>query len=253
MSAQAESININRQLYHEWFPQIIYNHHQTGPDGHDPVRAALPRSGQLRLSPADHHRPRRGGLGDAQPLRRREQARRHDAPRRELLDVVERRPAHVAVLPQHDRPAHRIDRPSDADGSGLRSGSPDGERRSAVPDRAAEVALPPVHRLLDHRELGGARRGVAQPRDLPLQHLQDGQGQHRQGIERHLDDVSAPPAGHQGRDREEPEGRCGRSADDCRRPRPEHRAAGAVREAREEARVARSARLHPVRRIRRTS
>jgi len=33
MSAQAESININRQLYSEWFPQIIYNHHQTGPTG----------------------------------------------------------------------------------------------------------------------------------------------------------------------------------------------------------------------------
>jgi hypothetical protein len=33
MSAQSESININRQLYHEWFPQIIYNHHQTGPTG----------------------------------------------------------------------------------------------------------------------------------------------------------------------------------------------------------------------------
>ena len=33
MSAQVESININRQLYLEWFPQIIYNHHQTGPTG----------------------------------------------------------------------------------------------------------------------------------------------------------------------------------------------------------------------------
>ncbi len=33
MSAQAETININRQLYSEWFPQIIYNHHQTGPTG----------------------------------------------------------------------------------------------------------------------------------------------------------------------------------------------------------------------------
>jgi len=33
MSAQNESININTQLYHEWFPQIIYNHHQTGPTG----------------------------------------------------------------------------------------------------------------------------------------------------------------------------------------------------------------------------
>jgi len=33
MSAQAESTNMNRQLYHEWFPQIMYNHHQTGPTG----------------------------------------------------------------------------------------------------------------------------------------------------------------------------------------------------------------------------
>jgi hypothetical protein len=33
MSAQAESTNMNRILYHEWFPQIMYNHHQTGPTG----------------------------------------------------------------------------------------------------------------------------------------------------------------------------------------------------------------------------
>src|SRR5687767_175554 len=33
MAAQNESININTQLYREWFPQIIYNHHQTGPTG----------------------------------------------------------------------------------------------------------------------------------------------------------------------------------------------------------------------------
>ncbi len=33
MSTQPESTNINRQLYHEWFPQIMYNHHQTGPTG----------------------------------------------------------------------------------------------------------------------------------------------------------------------------------------------------------------------------
>jgi hypothetical protein len=33
MSAQPESTNINRILYHEWFPQIVYNHHQTGPTG----------------------------------------------------------------------------------------------------------------------------------------------------------------------------------------------------------------------------
>ena len=33
MAAQKESTNINRQLYLEWFPQIVYNHHQTGPAG----------------------------------------------------------------------------------------------------------------------------------------------------------------------------------------------------------------------------
>jgi hypothetical protein len=33
MSTQAETININRVLYQEWFPQIVYDHHQTGPPG----------------------------------------------------------------------------------------------------------------------------------------------------------------------------------------------------------------------------
>jgi hypothetical protein len=33
MSTQPESTNMNRVLYHEWFPQIMYNHHQTGPAG----------------------------------------------------------------------------------------------------------------------------------------------------------------------------------------------------------------------------
>ncbi|MBI3427151.1 MAG: peptidase [Acidobacteria bacterium] len=33
MSAQPESENINRIFFHEWFPQIVYNHHQTGPVG----------------------------------------------------------------------------------------------------------------------------------------------------------------------------------------------------------------------------
>src|SRR5687768_7951567 len=32
-STQPESENMNRVLYHEWFPQILYNHHQSGPAG----------------------------------------------------------------------------------------------------------------------------------------------------------------------------------------------------------------------------
>ena len=170
-------------------------------DRHGAVRAAVPRSGQLRLPPAGRDRARRGRRGDAQPLRRREQAGRDDAPRLQLLDVVERRAAHHGLLPQHDRAAHREHRPPDADGGGLRARSPDHERRSAVPDRAAEVALPPVDRVLDHRQSRRARRGLAQPRDLPLQHLQDGEGLDREGLEGHLDGVSAPAAGGEGRDR----------------------------------------------------
>jgi len=33
MSNMPESTNMNRQLFLEWFPQIVYNHHQTGPAG----------------------------------------------------------------------------------------------------------------------------------------------------------------------------------------------------------------------------
>jgi hypothetical protein len=33
MSNLSETTNINRIMYDEWFPQIVYNHHQTGPAG----------------------------------------------------------------------------------------------------------------------------------------------------------------------------------------------------------------------------
>jgi hypothetical protein len=33
MSNMRETTNMNRQLFLEWFPQIVYNHHQTGPAG----------------------------------------------------------------------------------------------------------------------------------------------------------------------------------------------------------------------------
>ena len=32
-STQAETENMNRVLYHQWFPQLLYNHHQSGPAG----------------------------------------------------------------------------------------------------------------------------------------------------------------------------------------------------------------------------
>jgi hypothetical protein len=32
-STQPETENMNRLMYHRWYPQIVYNHHQTGPTG----------------------------------------------------------------------------------------------------------------------------------------------------------------------------------------------------------------------------
>ncbi len=32
-NTQAETKNLNRVMYREWFPQVMYNHHQTGPAG----------------------------------------------------------------------------------------------------------------------------------------------------------------------------------------------------------------------------
>jgi hypothetical protein len=33
MSALEETTNINRSMYRDWYPQIVYNHHQSGPQG----------------------------------------------------------------------------------------------------------------------------------------------------------------------------------------------------------------------------
>ncbi len=33
MSTQSETMNMNRIMYRTWYPQIVYNHHQTGPAG----------------------------------------------------------------------------------------------------------------------------------------------------------------------------------------------------------------------------
>jgi hypothetical protein len=33
MSAMPENEAVNRTIYREWFPQIVYTHHQSGPAG----------------------------------------------------------------------------------------------------------------------------------------------------------------------------------------------------------------------------
>ena len=84
------------------------------PGRHGDLLAAVPRSVQLQLRSDDRHRPRHGRRGDAPPLPAGREARLHDALRRDLFDVVERRPAHDGLLPEHHRPADRDHRQPDA-------------------------------------------------------------------------------------------------------------------------------------------
>ena len=112
MSNTKESQNMNKLMYWEWLPQIMYNHHQTGPGRHGDLHAAVPRSVQLQLRSDDRHRPRHGRRGDAPPLPAGREAGLHDALRLVLLDLVERRAAHDGVLPEHHRPPDRDHRQS---------------------------------------------------------------------------------------------------------------------------------------------
>ena len=84
------------------------------PGRHGDLLAAVPRSVQLQLRSDDRHRPRHGRRRDAPPLPAGREARLHDALGRGLFDVVERRPAHDGLLPEHHRPADRDHRQPDA-------------------------------------------------------------------------------------------------------------------------------------------
>ncbi len=103
MSNMPETTNMNRQLFLEWFPQIMYNHHQTGPAGavifmppfRDPFNYnfdPLVPLGIEMVGTAMHSRLVAEGKGGS--------AMRSGV---QLFDVVERRPAHGHLLPQHDR------------------------------------------------------------------------------------------------------------------------------------------------------
>ena len=85
--------------------------------------------------------------------------------RRELLHVVERRPAHRHLLPQHDRHSDRDHRQPDADA--IFRWSPDKQLPQGDwphADRAAGVALPAVDRIRDDATIAPCwtwRRAIA--------------------------------------------------------------------------------------------
>ena len=195
MMNMSESVNANKMMYREWYPG---DHVQPSPDRagrRGAVRAAVPRSVQLQLRSAGPARHRHGRRRDPHAAGGRRQARRGDAERRALLDLVQRRHPHHVVLPQPDRHPDRDHRQPDAGRDPVRARHAAAARRRAQPDRAAGMALPAVDRVLDHEQLRHSRHRVEASRGLPLQHVQDGEERHRQGQPRQLDDSSEADRG----------------------------------------------------------
>ena len=188
MASLSETENMNRVMYREWFPHIVYNHHQTGPSGTVMFAPPFRDPPNHNLDPIIITRPGPGRLGHAPPHGRRGQGRHHHAARRQLLHLVERRPAHHALLPQHDRPAHRDHREPHPDRDSLPPQPPDHPRRPAATRQPGALALPAVHRLLADGQPGRARLCVTQSRAPALQHLAHGYEFDRAGQPGLLDD-----------------------------------------------------------------
>ena len=181
LSAMPETTNMNRQLFLEWFPQIVYNHHQTGPAGavvfippfRDPFNYNLDPLiplGIEMVGSAMHSRLVAEGKGGS--------AMRSGST---YSNLVERRPAHDCVLPQYDRDPDGDHRRPHAGrySAGCRQAVAAGRRAAA--HRAAEVALSPVDRLRHQPEPGDSGLRVALSRDAAVQHLPHGDELDREG------------------------------------------------------------------------
>ena len=103
MSSQPETEAINRVLYRQWFPQIVYNHHQAGPSGTVLFAPPLSRPFQPQHRPTRDHHARSSRRGHAQSLCCRGQGWSHHAERSRVFNLVEWRAAYDSLLPQHDR------------------------------------------------------------------------------------------------------------------------------------------------------
>ncbi len=192
MSALAETTNMNRQLYREWFPQIMYNHHQTGPAGtvmfappfRDPFNyvfdpliptsldlvgaamhtrfAAEGKPGVTTRRGANYSTWWNGGL--------RTTAYFHNMIGLLTETIGNPTPMEIPFRPERQLPSGDLPFPIEPQTWHFRQS----------------------HRLLDHRQPRGARLRLALPRAVPLQHLADGAQLDRARAARHLDDVPAP-------------------------------------------------------------
>ena len=187
MANLPETQNEEKVMFWEWYPIIVYNHHQTGPAGtvmftppfrdpfnyvYDPLLvmdidmvgsaihtrfAAEGKPGFTMRSGSSYSTWWDGGL--------RTSVYFHNM---------------IGLLTE------TIGNP-DTDTHPVRAGRAVAARRSTVPRRAAGVALQAVHRLHGERELCGARHRVATPRRIPVRPVSDGAELDRQRQPRQLD------------------------------------------------------------------
>ena len=188
---------MNRVLYHEWFPQILYNHHQSGPAGtvvyspplRDPYNYNLDPcsfSGSSQLGAAMHTRLAVEGQAAARRCAR-------GGPYDGWWNGGIR---NTATFHNIDRDADGDHRQPDADAHSARAGS--GRFRRAT--SRCPIAPQEWHfrQSIDYSHLArsrGARLRVAHARELAVQHLHDGQALDRARQPGHVDGESAARRG----------------------------------------------------------
>ena len=180
MSNMKETTNMNRQLFLEWFPQIMYNHHQTGPAGavvfippfRDPFNYnfdPLVPLGIEMVGTAMHSRLVAEGKGGSAMRTGANYSTWWNGGLRTVTYFHNMIGILTEIIGNPD---------PDADSAGRRQAASAG--RLAAARRAAGMALSPVDRLRDDAEPRHPGPGFALPRDVAVQHLADGDELHRE-------------------------------------------------------------------------
>ena len=177
-------------LYHEWLPQILYNHHQSGPAGtvvwsspqRDPYNYNLDPLLILGLQALGTHMHQRLA-SEGKPGATMASGGAYDGWWNGGIRNTGNFHNIIAILTE------TIGSPTPMRIPLVRAAA-DSQPRSAVSDRAAGVALQAVGRLLDVVQPRRARLRVAQPREPAVQHLQDGAARDRARQRRLLDAVA---------------------------------------------------------------
>ncbi len=202
MMNMSESVNANRVMYREWYPAIMYNHHQTGPAGavlfappfRDPFNYnfdPLIPLGIDMVGAAIHTRLAVEGKPGA--------VMRSGAPYSTWFNGGIRTTSYfhnqIGILTETIGNPTPVEIPFVLDMQ---------LPRADVPNPIAPQTwhFKQSIEVLDYEQLRHPRHRVRAEGRLPLQHVQDGEERHREGQSRQLDDPSEADQGGRGRHRE---------------------------------------------------